>query len=104
MRYASPGEQGSLIQLQKTYGNFINGEFVTPVNGSYFTNTSPVNGSVAGISAIGQGGCGQCRRRGARRRRSLGQNLAAAAVAGAAQDRRSTGAKSGIYGGERDLG
>ncbi len=48
MRYAAPGEQGSLIQLQKNYGNFINGEFVAPVNGNYFTNTSPVNGSTVG--------------------------------------------------------
>ncbi|THB82393.1 aldehyde dehydrogenase, partial [Pantoea allii] len=48
MRYAAPGEQGSLITLQKNYGNFINGEFVAPVNGNYFTNTSPVNGSVTG--------------------------------------------------------
>jgi len=48
MRYAAPGEQGSLITLQKNYGNFINGEFVAPVNGNYFTNTSPVNGSAAG--------------------------------------------------------
>ncbi len=40
MRYASPGEQGSLIKLQKNYGNFfINGEFIEPVNGNYFTNT-----------------------------------------------------------------
>ncbi len=42
MRYAAPGEQGSLITLQKHYGNFINGEFVAPVNGNYFTNTSPL--------------------------------------------------------------
>ncbi len=48
MRYAAPGESGSLITLQKHYGNFINGEFVAPVNGHYFTNTSPVNGSDAG--------------------------------------------------------
>ena len=42
MRYASPGEQGSLIHLQKTYGNFINGEFVPPVNGNYLDRKSVV--------------------------------------------------------------
>ncbi|WP_312465194.1 aldehyde dehydrogenase family protein, partial [Pantoea endophytica] len=48
MRYAAPGEQGSLITLQSRYGNFINGEFVAPVNGNYFVNTSPINASTIG--------------------------------------------------------
>jgi len=48
MRYAYPGYKGSLITLQQRYGNFINGEFVAPVQGEYFSNTSPVNGSVIG--------------------------------------------------------
>jgi len=48
MRYAYPGNKDSLISLRSHYGNFINGEFVPPVNGVYFTNTSPVNGSVIG--------------------------------------------------------
>jgi aldehyde dehydrogenase len=48
MIYAKPGEQGALLTLKPRYGNYINGEFVAPVNGSYFTNTSPVDGSVIG--------------------------------------------------------
>ena len=44
MRYAWPGYQDSLIALQQRYGNYINGEFVPPVEGQYFTNTSPVDG------------------------------------------------------------
>ena len=48
MRYAYPGTTDSLITLKQEYGNYINGEFVAPVNGNYFTNTSPVNGSVIG--------------------------------------------------------
>lgn len=48
MRYAAPGSQGALITLQSRYGNYIGGEFVLPVKGQYFTNTSPVNGSVIG--------------------------------------------------------
>ncbi|WP_437615494.1 acetaldehyde dehydrogenase ExaC [Erwinia sp. V71] len=48
MRYAYPGFKDSLISLQSRYGNYINGEFVAPVKGEYFTNTSPVNGSVIG--------------------------------------------------------
>jgi aldehyde dehydrogenase len=48
MRYAYPGTTESLITLKSQYGNFINGEFVPPVKGTYFSNTSPVNGSVIG--------------------------------------------------------
>jgi aldehyde dehydrogenase (NAD+)/aldehyde dehydrogenase len=48
MRYAAPGSQDALITLQSRYGNYIGGEFVSPVKGQYFTNTSPVNGSVIG--------------------------------------------------------
>ena len=32
--------------LQARYGNYIGGEFVPPVKGEYFVNTSPVNGEV----------------------------------------------------------
>ncbi|MDR6355855.1 hypothetical protein Q3H58_002526 [Pseudomonas psychrotolerans] len=48
MRYAAPGTQDALVTLQARYGNYIGGEFVAPVKGQYFTNTSPVNGSVIG--------------------------------------------------------
>jgi acyl-CoA reductase-like NAD-dependent aldehyde dehydrogenase len=48
MRYAPPGTQGALFDLQDRYGNYIGGEFVAPVKGNYFSNTSPVNGSVIG--------------------------------------------------------
>ena len=48
MRYAAPGTQDALLTLQARYGNYIGGEFVAPVKGQYFTNTSPVNGSVIG--------------------------------------------------------
>jgi len=44
MIYAPPGTDGALVTLKARYGNFINGEFVEPVNGQYFTNLSPVNG------------------------------------------------------------
>ena len=63
MRYAAPGEQGSLITLQKNYGNFINGEFVAPVNGNYFTNTSPVNGSAAATGAASRSASRKARSR-----------------------------------------
>ncbi|MGU3521702.1 aldehyde dehydrogenase family protein [Enterobacteriaceae bacterium C23F] len=48
MRYAHPGQPGALITLQATYGNYIDGQFVEPVNGEYFMNTSPVDGSDIG--------------------------------------------------------
>nr|MBO2512083.1 aldehyde dehydrogenase [Gammaproteobacteria bacterium] len=48
MIYANPSQPGSLLQLKARYGNYINGEFVAPVNGVYFANTSPVDGSLIG--------------------------------------------------------
>ncbi|MBU0853866.1 MAG: aldehyde dehydrogenase family protein, partial [Gammaproteobacteria bacterium] len=44
MRYAHPGSEGAVVSFKSRYGNFINGEFVEPANGQYFTNLSPVNG------------------------------------------------------------
>ncbi|MEJ6654711.1 MAG: aldehyde dehydrogenase family protein [Pseudomonas sp.] len=46
MIYANPGAAGSLITFKNRYGNFINGEFVAPVKGQYFSNTTPVTGEV----------------------------------------------------------
>ncbi|WP_233592541.1 hypothetical protein [Erwinia psidii] len=48
MRNAYPGSKDSPIALKPQYGNFINGEFVTLANDTWFTNTSPVNASVIG--------------------------------------------------------
>jgi len=48
MIYAQPNAAGSVLTLKPRYGNYIGGEFVSPVDGQYFTNTSPVNGSVIG--------------------------------------------------------
>ncbi|MBV4538169.1 MULTISPECIES: acetaldehyde dehydrogenase ExaC [Pseudomonas] len=46
MRYAHPGTEGSKVSFKSRYGNFIGGEFVAPVKGQYFENTSPVNGKL----------------------------------------------------------
>ncbi|EDQ88059.1 uncharacterized protein MONBRDRAFT_26572, partial [Monosiga brevicollis MX1] len=32
--------------MKERYGNFINGEFVAPLDGEYFDNVSPINGEV----------------------------------------------------------
>ena len=44
MRYAHPGTPGAIVSFKPRYGNFIGGEFVPPVKGQYFTNTTPVTG------------------------------------------------------------
>lgn len=46
MIYAQPGAQGSLVLVKERYGNFINNEWVAPVNGEYFSNITPVTGEV----------------------------------------------------------
>ena len=48
MIYAKPGTPGSVVTLKPRYGNYIGGEFVAPLSGQYFTNTSPVDASVIG--------------------------------------------------------
>nr|WP_298164258.1 aldehyde dehydrogenase family protein [uncultured Pseudomonas sp.] len=48
MIYAKPHSQGSLLVLKARYGNYINGEFVAPLGGQHFVNTSPVDASVIG--------------------------------------------------------
>jgi len=44
MIYAQPGTEGSIVSLMSRYGNYINGGWVPPVNGEYFSNISPVTG------------------------------------------------------------
>ena len=44
MKYAHPGTPGSLVQFKSSYGNFINGEWVGPVNSQFFDVISPVTG------------------------------------------------------------
>ena len=46
MIYAFPGEAGSLFSFKQRYENFIGGEWVPPVAGRYFENTSPVDNRV----------------------------------------------------------
>ncbi|EWC39645.1 aldehyde dehydrogenase family protein [Stutzerimonas stutzeri] len=48
MIYAKPNTAGAVVTLKARYGNYINGEFVAPLSGQYFSNTSPVDGSVIG--------------------------------------------------------
>ncbi|RKZ96452.1 MAG: aldehyde dehydrogenase [Gammaproteobacteria bacterium] len=44
MIYAQPGTEGSVVSFKERYGNYINGEWVDPVKGAYFTNLTPVTG------------------------------------------------------------
>ncbi|MCQ4347616.1 aldehyde dehydrogenase [Pseudomonas stutzeri] len=44
MIYAQPGTEGAIVSFKPRYGNYINGEFVAPLKGQYFTNTTPVTG------------------------------------------------------------
>ena len=44
MIYAQPGTEGSVVSFKERYGNYINGGWVAPVKGEYFTNITPVTG------------------------------------------------------------
>ncbi|MBF4488911.1 aldehyde dehydrogenase family protein [Psychrobacter sp. N25K4-3-2] len=44
MLYAYPNTENSPVQFREKYDNFINGEWVAPINGEYFDNSSPIDG------------------------------------------------------------
>jgi len=44
MIYSQPGTEGSVVSFKDRYANFIGGEWVAPVKGQYFKNTTPVTG------------------------------------------------------------
>ena len=44
MVYKAPNTDGSLVNFESRYGNFIGGEFVPPTKGNYFENISTVTG------------------------------------------------------------
>jgi len=46
MLYSYPNTDGSQVQFRKKYDNFINGEWLPPVDGEYFDNPSPIDGKV----------------------------------------------------------
>ncbi|MBV6288038.1 acetaldehyde dehydrogenase ExaC [Pseudomonas aegrilactucae] len=46
MIYAAPGTPGALVSFKPRYGNYIGGEFVAPLGGEYFSNSSPVTGQL----------------------------------------------------------
>ncbi|TKB49726.1 aldehyde dehydrogenase [Ferrimonas sediminicola] len=45
MIYQKPGTPGALFSFKPRYQNYIGGQWVEPVAGQYFDNTSPVDGS-----------------------------------------------------------
>lgn len=46
MLYAYPNTENSPVQFREKYDNFINGEWVAPVDGEYFYNPSPIDGKI----------------------------------------------------------
>ncbi|HEU0191433.1 MAG TPA: aldehyde dehydrogenase [Mycobacterium sp.] len=42
--YARPGSPDALMSYESRYGNFIGGQWVAPVGGEYFENTTPITG------------------------------------------------------------
>ena len=46
MLYAYPNTEKSPVQFREKYDNFINGEWVAPLDGEYFDNSSPIDGKI----------------------------------------------------------
>ena len=51
--YAPPGSADSAIEVKSRYGHYIGGEWVDPIKGAWFENTSPVNGKP--FTEVGRG-------------------------------------------------
>jgi len=46
MIYANPGTMNALVNFKKRYDNYINGEWVAPLDGEYFSNSTPITGEI----------------------------------------------------------
>lgn len=46
MIYANPNTPGAVVDFKPQYENYIGGKWVSPVQGRYFDNTTPVTGEV----------------------------------------------------------
>jgi len=46
MIYSKPGSDSSVVSFKDKYDNYIGGEWMPPVEGTYFENPSPVDGEV----------------------------------------------------------
>ena len=44
MLYANPGRADALFNFKSRYENFIGGEWVAPLEGTYFDNITPITG------------------------------------------------------------
>lgn len=54
--YANPGTEGSIVNYDKRYENYIGGKWVPPVEGQYLENVSPVTGEIFTEVARGTAG------------------------------------------------
>jgi aldehyde dehydrogenase len=46
MLYAKPNSSGAKVSYQRQYDNFIDGQFVAPLDGQYFDVVTPIDGSI----------------------------------------------------------
>ncbi len=46
MIYANPGNENSVITFKSRYENYIGGQWIAPVKGNYFSNSTPVTNEV----------------------------------------------------------
>jgi aldehyde dehydrogenase len=43
-KYVGPGQVGSVVSFKSRYENYIGGDYVSPIKGQYFENSTPVTG------------------------------------------------------------
>jgi aldehyde dehydrogenase len=105
MRYADPGQPGSKLTFKARYDNFIGGEWVPPVAGQYFDNTTPVTGKVFCQVARSQAADIELALDAAHKaREGWARTCAGAARRPAVQDRRPPRSQYRVAGRRRNLG
>jgi acyl-CoA reductase-like NAD-dependent aldehyde dehydrogenase len=79
MRYAQPGQPGSVVPVSPRYENFIDGKWVSPALGQYMTNLAPATAKpICEVAKSTDRGRHRLAPRDARGRRELGERQAGA--------------------------
>ena len=103
--YAPPGSPNSVVTVATRYENFIGGEWVAPVKGQYFQNSTPVTGQVfTEIARSTSDDVELALDARARRQACVGEDVRGRSCVGVEQDRRPPAGEPGTAGHRRDLG
>ena len=105
MKYATPGTEGSLLSFKPRYEHFIGNEWIKPVRGQYFEETTPITGEAYTEVARGTAADIEAALDAAHAAaKDWGADFSGETFQFAHEDRRPDGEQLRIVGGNRSLG